>query len=206
MYHSITDNRGDPHAIPPAEFQKQMKALETKHVVSLSEAMDLLRSDRPLRNIYVITFDDAYLDFQTNALPVLREFGYPATMFVPTGLVGSCAVWDSFDKSKPLMTWKQLEECQQGNVAFASHTVTHARLTECSDAVLMDELQISLQMLEDNLDQVIPALAYPGGLHDERVRQAAQRVGYCCAFGAASRWGNGPESNLYQLRRQRFTI
>jgi len=204
MYHSVSTNQLDPHAISPQEFSQHMRALQGKQVVSLEESLDLLHTGTSLHNTYVITFDDALLDFYMNAMPILKDFGYPVTMFVPTGLVGGKAIWDSYDKSKDLMNWKQMEECQQWNITFASHTVNHARLPECSDAVLMNELQTSLQMLKDNLGQVIHALAYPGGYHDTRVRQAAQRVGYNCALGASSRWGNGPESDLFQLRRVRF--
>ena len=204
MYHSISANQLDPHAVSPKEFLKHMQNLQTKQVISLEHALLLLRTKDPFRNVYVITFDDALLDFYTNAMPVLQEFGYPATMFVPTGLVGGKAVWDGYDKSKPLMTWKQMEECQQANITFASHTVHHVRLTECSDVVLIDELQTSLKTLKDNLGQVISALAYPGGFQNEYVRHAAASVGYICGLGASSRWGNGSESDLYQLRRERF--
>ncbi len=204
MVHSISDNLRDPHAISPAEFEWQMRALQTARVISLAEGLELLRENRPLKNTWVLTFDDALLDFYTTALPILKEFGYPVTLFIPSGLVSKNAGWDSYDKSKPLMTWEQLEECQQWNVTFGSHTVNHIRLTECDDATLMDELQISLHTLQNRLEGVIPALAFPGGYHDVRVRQAARASGYICALGASSRWGNGYESDLFQLRRERL--
>jgi peptidoglycan/xylan/chitin deacetylase (PgdA/CDA1 family) len=206
MYHSVSDNPRDPHAIAPDEFTQQMKILRSKRVVSLREGLDYLRDGCPLRNVYVITFDDALLDFYTTALPVLREFGYPVTMFVSTGMVAGKAVWDTFDKTKPTMSWKQLEECQGEQVVYGSHTVNHIRLQECSDAKLADELETSLIYLQKRLDVVIPALAYPGGYHNARVRLAARSVGYSCALGASSRWGNGPESDLFQLRRQSFIV
>ena len=204
MYHSISDNPRDPHAIPPAEFKKQLHSLQGSCVISLAEGMEYLKEKRSLKNTWAITFDDGLLDFYTTALPILREFDYPVTMFVPTALAGTNAGWDSHDTSKPLMNWRQMEECQQWNIAFGSHTAHHVCLTDCSDDVLMEELKISLRSLRDRLERVIPALAYPGGYHDARVRQAARNAGYLCALGASSRWGNGPDSDLFQLRRQRF--
>lgn len=204
MFHSISENPRDPHAISPAEFKRQMYSLQTAQVISLEEGLKRLRDQRPLKNVWVITFDDAIRDFYTTALPILENFGYPVTIFVPTGLVGKNAIWDSYDKSRPLMTWRQMEECQRWDVTFGSHTVNHARLTECNNEILMDELQISLQTLQNRLEHVIPALAYPGGYHDARVRQAARAIGFNCALGASSRWGNGPETDLLQLRRERF--
>lgn len=206
MYHSISENPQDPHAISPVDFERQMRSLQAASVISLDESLDYLKKKQSLKNVWVITFDDCLLDFYTIALPILREFGYPVTMFIPTGLVGTNSIWDSYDKTKPLMTWEQLEECQQWNVNFGSHTVNHIRLTECSDEILMDELQISLQTLQGRLEHVTPALAFPGGFHDVRVCQAARAVGYVCALGASSRWGNGSESDLFQLRRERFNL
>jgi len=205
MYHSISNNPRDPHAITPQKFRSQMKSLQTKRVVSLMEGVSLLRNGFSLRGVYVITFDDALLDFYTQALPVVREFGYPVTIFIPTGIVGGKAMWDSYDTSKFLMTWQQLDECQQWSISFGSHTVNHVRLPECDDATMIDELTSSLHILQERLGNVIPALAYPGGYYDDRVREATRQAGYVCAFIASSRWGNGPESDLLQLRRQRFS-
>jgi peptidoglycan/xylan/chitin deacetylase (PgdA/CDA1 family) len=204
MYHGIADNPRDPHAVPPVEFRKHMQSMKSKQVVSLQTGLEYLHSGRSLHNVYVITFDDALLDFYTDAMPVIREFNYPVTMFVPTGLVGQYAVWDSYDQSKPMMNWEKMEECQKYKVAFGSHTVHHVRLTECTDDVIANELSVSLQALRDHLDNVIPALAYPGGYHDARIRGAAQAAGYVCGMSSASHWGNGSESDFFQLRRERF--
>jgi len=204
MYHSISENKADIHAVSPAEFRRQMSLLQDCRVVSLEEGLQYLRSNQAVKKTWVITFDDALLDFYTTALPILKDFGYPSTLFVPTGLVGTSSVWDSYDKTKPLMTWQQLEECQKRNVTFGSHTVGHTFLTGCPDEVLVEELRNSLQTLKNKLDCVFPALAYPGGYHDTRVRLAAFNTGYQCALGTSSRWGNGPETDLFQLHRERF--
>lgn len=203
MYHSIADNPRDPHAVSPVAFKRQMQAMQTERVVSLDEALRLLHLPQSLKNIRVITFDDSLADFYTTALPILRDFGYPVTMFVPTGLVGTNATWDSYDKSKSLMGWDELEKCQQWRVSFGSHTVNHLRLVDCAESTLIDELQTSYLTLSARLEHVLPALAYPGGYHNPRIRAAAQAAGYTCALGAASRWGNGPESDVFQLRRER---
>lgn len=205
MYHSISENLRNPQTISTAEFKRQMASFQATHVISLAEGLELLKENQSLKNTWVITFDDGLLDFYTTALPVLREFNYPVTVFIPTGLVGTNSKWDSYNKTKPLMTWKQLEGCQQWKVTFGSHTVNHTRLTECGDDALMGELQTSLHSLQNRLERVIPALAYPGGYHDARVRQAVHNAGYACALGTSSRWGNGSESDLFQLRRQHIT-
>ncbi len=193
MYHSISENQRDPHAISPSEFKRQLQSLQSGQVVSLAEGLERLRTQQSLKNTWAITFDDGLLDFYTDALPLLREFSYPVTMFIPTGLVGKTAIWDSYDKSKPLLSWRQMEDCQRWNVTFGSHTIHHVRLTECTNTTLNDELKTSLRSLHENLQRVIEALAYPGGYYNAGICQAAKDAGYVCAVGAASRWGNGAE-------------
>jgi peptidoglycan/xylan/chitin deacetylase (PgdA/CDA1 family) len=59
-------------------------------VLDLASALDVLHGHRPVRrDVCVLTFDDGYRDTYTQALPILARMGLPATVFVPTGYVGS---------------------------------------------------------------------------------------------------------------------
>jgi peptidoglycan/xylan/chitin deacetylase (PgdA/CDA1 family) len=59
-------------------------------VLSLPQAMAAIAGRLPLRrDACTITFDDGYADVHARALPILRELALPATVFVPTGYVGS---------------------------------------------------------------------------------------------------------------------
>jgi peptidoglycan/xylan/chitin deacetylase (PgdA/CDA1 family) len=62
---------------------------ENFDVVSLEDASDFLeRGERSVLPKAVITFDDGYLDNYEQAFPILREFGLPATIFLPTTMIG----------------------------------------------------------------------------------------------------------------------
>jgi len=206
LYHSISDNPRDPHSITPSRFEEQMEELSQKgtKVISLKEGIQRLINCVSLKKHIAITFDDAYSDFHQNALPILEDHGFPATMFVPTGLVGKNAEWDSYDQIKPLMNWDEIQEISGRGIELGSHTVSHRRLAECDEGALEHELRSSLDALQERCENVIPALAYPGGYYGPREMSAAKEVGYSCALGGASRWGNGPETDLFQLRRERF--
>jgi len=71
--------------------------------------------------IVVLTFDDAHSSIFQNAYPTMKEFGYVATNYVPTGWVGNC------DR----LTLDQLQLLEkEGGWETGGHTITHANLTQ----------------------------------------------------------------------------
>ena len=93
-YHRI----GDPHRGPPGivsatrkAFERQMRWLaSTGRAVSLDDVLRAQDGGAPLRcDAVLVTFDDAYRDFDEHAWPVLRRLGIPVALFVPTAYPGS---------------------------------------------------------------------------------------------------------------------
>lgn len=206
MYHSIAVNPVDIHSISPQKFLNQIQTLIQigYHFLKLPEAIDLLGKKKDLNKYIVLTFDDGYMDFIQYAFPILHSNHIPATLFVSPKHIGKKACWDLYDKNKPIMGWNELETVQNMNVTIASHTFSHLRLTELSDIDLRDELVNSKNILKDRLNNFYPAIAYPGGYYDQRVITTTKNSGYICGLGAASRWGNGPETDFFSLRREKL--
>lgn len=91
MYHRVSDRR-DPFlpAMTARVFRTHMETLRSEFtVVSLREGVEGLRAGELAQNAVAITFDDGYRDNCTDALPVLRELGLPATVFIATGVIGN---------------------------------------------------------------------------------------------------------------------
>jgi colanic acid/amylovoran biosynthesis glycosyltransferase len=93
-YHRIGDPRGGPPGIVSATqkaFERQMRWLAgTGRAVSLDDVLRARDGGAPLRHgAVLVTFDDAYRDFDEHAWPVLRRLGIPVALFVPTAYPGS---------------------------------------------------------------------------------------------------------------------
>lgn len=91
LYHRVADLPTDPQllAVSPAHFRQQLDALTSEcRVMALSAMIERVQAGTlPPRSV-AITFDDGYADNLTQAAPLLRECGAPATVFVASGYVG----------------------------------------------------------------------------------------------------------------------
>ena len=115
MYHNI-DNPPKGARIPnlyvtPGMFRFQMWYLKMAgfQVLSVQDLVASVERGETRHNMAAITFDDGYMDFYKNAYPILKQYGYPSTVFIVSELVGKDNVWDSRNENiaKPLMDWKQ---------------------------------------------------------------------------------------------------
>src|ERR1700704_2459088 len=115
MYHSVADE-GPPELsafrVSCAAFRQQMRFLREHgyHSISLTEwALSIATKRFVAGRPVVITFDDGYADFATNAWPVLAETNLRATIFVVTGSVGGIADWDRTEQAGlALLGWNEL--------------------------------------------------------------------------------------------------
>lgn len=96
-YHSIVDMRLPPWVaagglhLHVTRFREHMEFLARRYrVVPLDEVVEAIAAaDGPLpaRSV-AITFDDGYANTLSLAGPILEEFGFPATVFLPTDYIG----------------------------------------------------------------------------------------------------------------------
>jgi peptidoglycan/xylan/chitin deacetylase (PgdA/CDA1 family) len=137
----------------------------------------------PARSV-VVTFDDGYSS-TLEALPVLDQLGFPATVFVVTRFVdsglplrwGGIEQWAENANELAPLGWTDLEKLVAAGWEVGSHTVTHPRLIDVDDRALEEELATSKALIEARLGRC-DTIAYPYGLADERVAAVAARVGY----------------------------
>jgi peptidoglycan/xylan/chitin deacetylase (PgdA/CDA1 family) len=180
-YHRFEDSPQDALAIAPAEFRTQMKQLKDSgiEVISMKDFLAWRRGEKSIPpKSAVITIDDGYVSGYSVAWPILKEFGYPFTMFIYTNYVGVGG------KS---ITWAMLEQMRDAGVDIESHTVSHHDLRHAPKGQdygtwLHNEIYTSKDMLEQKLGIKIVAFAFPYGTHNEIVRKTALDAGYQALF------------------------
>jgi peptidoglycan/xylan/chitin deacetylase (PgdA/CDA1 family) len=190
MYHSIADedeSRLHPYyrtATSPAMFASQMASLHAAGVrgVGLAEAMDRVEGKLPsTEKSVVITFDDGYQNFYTNAFPILDRYGFTAVMFVASGYIGD--VRQNFN-GKACLTWNEIRELRKYGIDFGSHTVTHPQLHDIDENAVEAEIVNSKLMIEEKLGVEVQSFAYPYAFPEadhrfrERLRTLLHGAGY----------------------------
>jgi peptidoglycan/xylan/chitin deacetylase (PgdA/CDA1 family) len=189
-YHRISDAR-DPLAVTPEAFRRQMEALAAsgQRVVDLYEIDDLTLE--PGEAAIALTFDDGYRDVLEHGLPVMREHGFPSTVFVVPGAMAGIAgfSWYAAGAMPPLAHWDELrEEERAGLVHFEPHTITHPVLTTITAEDARSEIADSKHAVEEELGRPARIFCYPGGYYSPRevamVRESGFRAAVTCEFGA----------------------
>jgi peptidoglycan/xylan/chitin deacetylase (PgdA/CDA1 family) len=165
--------------------------------------MSLLREKKALPpKAVVLTVDDAYSTFKTGAMPILRQYGFPVTLFVNTDSVGN----------KDSLDWNELRQLVKEGVEIGNHTATHRSLTERfaneGAASYRQRLQADLDRAQQVLIRelgVVPQLfAYPYGEYSHLAQEVVKEYGFLAAFAQHS-GVIGVNDPLYALARTPLT-
>ena len=173
MYHMIGNQQGNAAIMTEANLRIQMNYLRDHgyHPITMQELYDYVTKGAPLPEKPVcITFDDGYLDSYTIVYPLMKEYGYPWTLFLITDDVG---------KPYNRMTWDQLKEMADSHtVTIANHTLSHPKLHNLATAKEKEkEIVEANQALKYHLGIDNPWLAYPYGDYDDEVVAIAKKAG-----------------------------
>ena len=191
-YHAVDPAWESRLSVPPQLFAKQCEWLKRhRKVLALTDAAPRARVSGALpRGMTAMSFDDGMSSLYDHAWPALTRYGIPATIFlVAQTLTAEGKKVDWVDHPPPgglaTLSREQILEMQESGVAFGSHSLSHRDLVDLGDEECRQDLARSKEILEDVLGKRVTMLAYPRGLHDERVHIAARRAGFEFGFGTS---------------------
>jgi peptidoglycan/xylan/chitin deacetylase (PgdA/CDA1 family) len=126
--------------------------------LSASESPRLAVSQSPnlLTRYVVLTFDDGFGDFYTNAFPVLSKYGFKATVFLATAFVGNGKFAD-----RQCLSWDEVRHLDGKGISFGSHTVTHPQLKTLTTKEVERELRDSKKIIEEEVGSPVESFSYP---------------------------------------------
>jgi peptidoglycan/xylan/chitin deacetylase (PgdA/CDA1 family)/glycosyltransferase involved in cell wall biosynthesis/2-polyprenyl-3-methyl-5-hydroxy-6-metoxy-1,4-benzoquinol methylase len=210
MYHRIAADGPVALArfrVAPDLFAAQIATLHRAgyRAVSLEDWISAMQRDEPLPGKPIIlTFDDGYQDFLTAAMPVLRYYGFSATVFLVAERIGGVADWDAgYGEAAPLLSWQEVRALQAAGTQFGCHSAVHRPMTGMHLAELIEDTAHARAILEEWLEAAVTTLAYPYGAENEFVRRVVADLGFRAAASCEpgiSRLGDDP------LRLRRIEI
>jgi peptidoglycan/xylan/chitin deacetylase (PgdA/CDA1 family) len=185
-YHAVSDDWPAALSVTPDDFEFQIDLLASRGYrgATFSSAA----SGDVSGKVVAITFDDGYRSVSERARPILDLYGFPATVFIPTRLVGhvSRLSWPGIDKwlggphdheLEPMST-SEIHQLVASGWEIGSHTLTHPRLPLLGDEDLRDQLVTSRHECAEMTGTECTSIAYPYGAVDSRVLRESEIAGY----------------------------
>jgi peptidoglycan/xylan/chitin deacetylase (PgdA/CDA1 family) len=182
-YYSFSKNKPSKISITQDDFKAQMKYLKENgyHVITLNQLLEFFDYQEQIPDKSVaITFDDGWISVYDIAFPILKEYGFPATIFIYTDFIGGGKA----------MSWKQIKELSDAGFDIQCQTKTHRNLTELREKESFKEYFKSLEMeisypkkvIKKKLNKECECLAYPYGITNNLVIAMLKKHGYRAAF------------------------
>lgn len=204
FYHRVSDDR-DELAVSPRAFRRQMDYLATEsyRVVDVVEAAALLERGRPTPRTVGLSFDDGFLDVAEQALPLLAERGFRATVFVVPAVVDGWATFGWYRSQPPVLGWDEIVELDRdGTLRFEAHSLTHPNLLSLREEAAWHEIAGSKSALEARLGRDVLAFSYPSGLFGARERGLVAAAGFHVAVSCEPGLNSRGTDRLALHRRQ----
>lgn len=187
LYHEFSaSGAATDMTIPTADFREQMQRIkDSGHAVISME--DFLAWKRGEKNIpdpsFMITMDDGWRSVYTDAYPILKEFGFPFTIYLYTNYIAG--------GSKSLSI-EMIKEMLDNGATLGCHSRSHpypptvraavAKGPESAAEFFRREMVETADKLESLIGVRPKTYAYPGGFHLPEMAPFAEEAKYEALF------------------------
>jgi peptidoglycan/xylan/chitin deacetylase (PgdA/CDA1 family) len=185
--------------IPEEQFARQMAWLDRRGYATVNGAqlLEWKRGAKPLPGRPILlTFDDAYADLETAAIPAMEKYGFTGTIFAITQRAGMPTPWDGM----ATMSEEQLRRCAARGFEIGGHTRTHRDLSTLDGDGLREEIGGAKRDLEAAGFRPV-SFAYPYGRYNNAARASVEG-----AFELAFTGDEGRNTRATDALRMRRTM
>ena len=178
-YHRFGDNRYRSTNTSLDVFEQHLRYLKENQytVLTFGEAFKRWKNNESFpAKTTVITIDDGYSSFYENGWPLLKKYGFLATIFIQTDIVGH----------KDFISWAQFAELQKAGIEIQNHSDLHDFFVNYNDAEragkFREDLIKSTALIEQNLGKRPEYYVYPYGEWTKDMVQVLKETGYSAAL------------------------
>lgn len=174
--------------ISPERFRKQIEALLAAGFEFMTMAQLARRAGGgvPEPGMAAITFDDGMRNNHAIALPILREYGIPATVYVTIGFIDGTSPWVGTEGDGAMMDVRELRELVAAGWELGAHTMTHPDLSRLDYEACRREIEQSRDELAQIAGTRVETFAYPFGRYGPEAVAAARDSGLLAAVTTGS--------------------
>ncbi len=186
-YHDFSETAPETAMrIRTSKFRKQMELIKQSGIVviTMEDFTAWKKGSKQLpEKCIVLTFDDGWKSVYTDAYPILKEFGFPFTVFLYK---------DYVDGGGKALTSGMIQEMMAHGANIGSHSVSHPYPVTVKsyrkkgpvayDGYLRKEMGESKIFLESKFSTKVSTYAYPGGYFTEEMLTLGKEFTYDFMF------------------------
>ena len=192
MYHKVGEDKDNDAVIREDLFRQQMKFLKDNgyHPLTMEQLYEYVVNGAAVpEKPVVLTFDDGYADTYSIVYPVMKEYGFAATVFINPGDIGT------------RLTWDQVREMHKGGMTISNHGFQHIEMGQLSEAEQIENITKAQQALEKEVGiKDNPWFCYPYGDKNEYTDKASEKAGIKMGMAMKSGWAHTVD-NPYNILR-----
>lgn len=168
-------------SVTPYTFERTIKDFlhEGYSFYFVKDIPDLVNSNTDVKSFKgaVLTFDDGYTDFYTDAFPILKKYNIKATIYIVYNFIGRLNY----------MTENQINEiAKSGLIEIGAHTLDHLDLISIKYNEAKYQIEQSKIDIEKKFNVKVSTFAYPYGSFNQNIIDIVKNAGYVAAVSEIS--------------------
>ncbi len=178
MYHRFEENKYPSTNIKIEVFKKHLEEINQSGFKFIDfKKFDQVINSKIEKSYILLTVDDGFESFYTQAWPILKAKKIPFILFVSTREVGKYGY----------MTWKQINEIDSYDFAtIGNHSHTHDYLVDWDSEKIINDLETSIEIFKNKLGYSPSIFSYPFGEYSLNFKKIVRNFNFTFAFGQHS--------------------